>query len=59
MKIEITKDSQTEKYHWKLWDGPDGIEDYSGTESSLGQCFESIIERRLVIALSYLNSEKP
>jgi hypothetical protein len=58
MKIEITKDPQKEEYHWKLWDGPDGIDERSGTESSLGNCFEAIVENRIIIALSYLDSEK-
>ena len=52
MKLEILYDGKT--YTWKLWDGPDGIDYYEGSELELGQCFEKIIIKRTLIALEYL-----
>jgi len=53
MKVEITYNHQDNTYLWKLWDGPDGIDEYSGIELSLGQCFEDIIRARIVNAINY------
>lgn len=53
MKVEIDFDTANEIYHWKFWDGPDGIDYFEGTELDLGQCFESIVETRLMNSLYY------
>jgi hypothetical protein len=51
MKVLILDNGET--YTWKLWDGPDGIDYYEGTELDLGQCFEQIITKRTLNALEY------
>lgn len=51
MLINITNTSIG--YKWKLYDGPDGIDEMEGEEDSLGKAFESIIMHRTLIALSY------
>jgi hypothetical protein len=51
MKIEINHTNHC--YEWKLWDGPDGIDYFEGTELDLGQCFEQIILNRTLNALNY------
>jgi len=54
MKIEITEDCITGNYTWTLYDGPDGIDFYEGSENTLGEVFEKIIHHRTLIALSYV-----
>ena len=53
MQIEICCLPESGRYCWKLWDGPDGIDFYEGTELDLGQCFEQIIKWRLLNGLRY------
>jgi hypothetical protein len=53
MKIVIDHNPTDDTYHWKLWDGPDGIDEYEGIELDLGQCFEQIIINRTINALDY------
>jgi hypothetical protein len=53
MRIEICYLPGSGHYCWKLWDGPDGIDFYEGTELSLGQCFEEIIRSQLLNGLRY------
>ena len=55
MRIEITYDNHV--YHWSLYDGPDGIDSYFGTELNLGQCFESIVEKRIINGLTYSDTD--
>ena len=53
MKIEIIFEEQL--YKWSLWDGPDGIDYFRGTELDLGQCFEQIVKYRTLNALTYMD----
>ena len=41
------------EYHWELYDGPDGIDHFTGFSSSLGEAFESIIKKQLINSLQY------
>ena len=54
MKIEITQDFITGNYNWVLYDGPDGIDEFRGSENTLGEVFEKIILHRTQNALSYV-----
>ena len=51
MKIEITDDTGT--YNWILYDGPEEIDEFYGSEYTLGEAFEAIIARRTMIGLEY------
>jgi len=41
------------EYHWELYDGPDGIDHFTGSSYSLGDAFESIIREQLINSLRY------
>lgn len=41
------------QYRWELFDGPDGIDHFTGTESSLGLVFEEVVKALTHNALSY------
>jgi hypothetical protein len=58
MKAEITYNPQTQTYLWELWDGPDGIDYVNGTELDLSQCFERILEFRVMNSLAYLDDPR-
>ena len=51
MKIEIVY--QSGYYQWKMYDGPDGIDQFEGVASSLGCAFEQIIVKRVENARYY------
>ena len=53
MRIEINYSPSTEHYVWKLWTGPDGIDDYEGVAISLGECFQEIIRMDTLNATQY------
>jgi hypothetical protein len=57
MRVEITtkRDSSgfVEYYNWHYWDGPDGIDEYSGTCFTLGECFEHIFVARTRLERHY------
>ena len=53
MKILIDYNPTDKTYHWKLYDGPEGIDEYEGIELDLGQCFEQIIINRTINSLQY------
>jgi hypothetical protein len=53
MKVEINYSPSTEHYVWKLWTGPDGIDDYEGVAISLGECFEELIKYETLNGLHY------
>jgi hypothetical protein len=53
MKIQIDYSPVNNNYVWKIWDGPEHIDYAEGSESSLGSCFEKIIEFRFMNGLSY------
>jgi hypothetical protein len=53
MKVEINSIPQDEQYYVKIFDGPDGIDEADFLCSSLGECFEKIIQFRTLNALSY------
>ena len=54
MKIEITEDFITGLYNWTLYDGPENIDEFRGSESTLGEVFEKVILYRTQNALSYV-----
>lgn len=62
MNITITsyynQEEQREQYNWELFDGPDGIDHYWGTENSLSQCFEEIIKKRIINSLAYSSGDE-
>lgn len=41
------------EYHWEFYDGPDGIDKAEGSANSLGEAFEKITQKRLLIHQSY------
>lgn len=51
MQIEIY--DRDGKYHWSIYDGPDGIDFLSGICDSLGRTFEEIVKAKLLIAQQY------
>jgi hypothetical protein len=53
MKLEVNYDPVLDVYSWRLWDGPDGIDEYSGGCSCLGEVFEQVVVARAVNGLSY------
>lgn len=53
MKVLIDYNPTDNTYLWKLYDGPDGIDEYEGVELDLGQCFEQIIINRTINSLDY------
>jgi hypothetical protein len=54
MKIEITEDFITGMYTWVLCDGPENIDEFRGSENTLGEVFENIFYYRTRNALSYV-----
>ncbi|MFZ9327044.1 MAG: hypothetical protein ACO24H_06300 [Polynucleobacter sp.] len=58
MKIEISFGPSDHFYNWKMWDGPDGIDEYKGKNLSLGGVFEQIQTHRVLGALKYQIAEK-
>jgi hypothetical protein len=58
MKIEIDYNSQTKIYTAKIYDGPDGLDDAIFNCTSLGECFEKLLEFRLMNALTYSEDVK-
>ena len=53
MKVEILHHPGDGNYTWKLWTGPDGINEYEGLASSLGECFEEIIKHEIWNGMDY------
>ena len=53
MKIEILYHPGDGNYTWKLYTGPDGINEYDGLASSLGECFEEIIKHEIWNGINY------
>jgi hypothetical protein len=53
MKIEILYHPEENTYHYKVWDGPDGIDYKEGVELDLGQVFEQIVIFRTLNAQHY------
>lgn len=51
--IKIIENPERDTYSWWLYDGPDGIDVFSGEESSLGEVFEKIIYHRTINGLDY------
>jgi hypothetical protein len=41
------------EYHWELYDGPDGIDYFSGKANSLGEAFENILKERIINSIRY------
>ena len=53
MMIKIIYHPPSNTYEWELYDGPDGIDYFSGYGETLETCFESIISSRAFNALNY------
>jgi len=53
MKLEVTLSPSANTYSWKLFDGPDGIDEFAGQANSLGGAFEQVQTRRVLNALRY------
>lgn len=55
MKLEInsTYSEHGEIFQYKLYDGPDGIDEDKGECTSLGEVFEKVILHRLITSLDY------
>lgn len=53
MLVEIAYSPSVQRYTWKLYDGPDGIDFYHGCEPSLGECFEKVVKYRVLNSLHY------
>ena len=53
MNIEIWYIRGYDHYEWKLEDGPEGNDHYEGQADTLGEVFEAIITRRIIIGLEY------
>ena len=54
MKVEITQDiSGTGDYRWMLYTGPEHIEEFTGSCSTLGECFELIVKWKTLHAQNY------
>lgn len=53
MLVTISKNEEQGVYNWYFYTGPDGIDEYSGVELSLGQCFEEIVKRETINGLDY------
>jgi hypothetical protein len=53
MKIEILHHPGDGTYTWKLWTGPDSIDEYDGLVSSLGEAFEEIIKHEIWNGIDY------
>lgn len=51
MSIEIWY--KNGEYHWSMYDGPDGIDHFTGTANSLGDAFEQIVKKQLLNSLNY------
>lgn len=51
MSIEIWY--RNDEYHWKMYDGPDGIDEYTGKGSCLGEVFEQILDAKLKNRMRY------
>ncbi len=56
MKLTIDYNFNDGTYDWELYDGPNGIDHYTGKELDLGQVFEEVVRRRTLNALSYVTN---
>lgn len=41
------------EYHWEFYDGPDGVDYFSGVSTTLGEAFESVIRKQLINSIQY------
>jgi hypothetical protein len=53
MNIEIWYIRGYDHYEWSLYDGPEGNDHYEGQADTLGEVFEAIVTRRIMIGLEY------
>lgn len=59
MLIEIRLTADAVSYCWRLFDGPDGIDEASGVCKSLLECIEQIKAARKSIAMYYCELSQP
>lgn len=57
MKIEINYQPSQDNFSWVLYTGPDGADEYRGTGTTLGQCFEEILVKEVLNAIHYTNDQ--
>lgn len=60
MNLEVTNHfapNGTEFFYWKLYDGPDGIDEVSGFGNDLAEVFSKVIEWRERISRDYNDYE--
>lgn len=55
MKIEINYQPSQDNFSWVLYTGADGADEYRGTGTTLGQCFEEILVREVLNSIHYTN----
>lgn len=55
---EIVDSNGNKWYEWKMYDGPDGIDESFGRTKTLGECFEDVIHERTITGISYSSDEK-
>lgn len=48
MEISIIHHQEDNTYTWILRIGEDLLDEYSGVQLSLGQCFEEIVKHRII-----------
>jgi hypothetical protein len=53
MLLTISLEPSSGLYSGTFYDGPDGIDDFSFTATSLGECFEKVIAFSAVNSLDY------
>lgn len=54
MLLKISLDPLTGVYSGVFYDGPDGIDEFTFTGNSLGECFEKVIAFQTRNAIDYL-----
>ena len=57
MKLEVNYDPRLGVYLWRLCDGLDGIDEYSGRCFCLGEVFEQVVVVQAVNSRSYREAD--
>lgn len=51
--MSISINYKNGEYHWEIYDGPDGVDHFTGIEGSLGEVFETVIKTLLTNSMRY------